>query len=62
MNPVRYESLQHITRRQFLKAGGQLSLGAMAFQALTGSASAGSPVNPLAPRSPHFRPKAKRII
>ena len=62
MNPARFEHLQHITRRQFLKTSGQLSLGAIAFQALTGSASAANPGNPLAPRQPHFRPKAKRII
>lgn len=60
MNP-KLEQLQQITRRQFLKAGSQLSLGAIALQALSGSASA-STTNPLTPRQPHFRPKAKRII
>ena len=60
---LNFERLQHITRRQFLKASGQFSLGAIALQTLTGNslASAGS-ANPLAPRHPHFKPKAKRII
>jgi hypothetical protein len=58
-----FERLQQITRRQFLKAGGQLSLGAIALQTLSGNANAlTTAANPLAPRQPHFRPKAKRII
>ncbi|HVK58133.1 MAG TPA: DUF1501 domain-containing protein [Candidatus Kapabacteria bacterium] len=62
MNP-NLDRLQQITRRQFLKAGSQLSLGAIALQALSGSARASSnPLNPLAPRQSHFKPKAKRII
>jgi hypothetical protein len=62
MNP-NLDQLQQITRRQFLKAGSQLSLGAIALQALSGSARASSnPLNPLAPRQSHFKPKAKRII
>src|SRR5688500_6455260 len=64
MNP-KLDQLQHITRRQFLKAGSQFSLGAVALQALSGSAAAGlsrAAANPLAPRNPHFAPKAKRII
>jgi hypothetical protein len=58
---LNFERLQHITRRQFLKTGGQLSLGAIALQALSGRA-LGSEINPLAPRQSHYRPKAKRII
>ena len=63
MNP-NLERLQHITRRQFLKTGGQLSLGAIALQTLSGSvrASATAAENPLAPRNPHFPARAKRII
>jgi hypothetical protein len=64
MNP-KLDELQHITRRQFLKAGSQFSLGAIALQALSGSATAGlsrAADNPLAPKNPHFAPKAKRII
>ena len=62
MNP-NVDQLQQITRRQFLKAGSQLSLGAIALRALSGSARASSnPLNPLAPRQSHFKPKAKRII
>ena len=58
---LKFEQLQHITRRQFLKSSGQLSLGAIALQALSGRAQ-GSEINPLAPRQSHYRPKAKRII
>src|SRR5687768_14434378 len=56
------ERLQHITRRQFLKTSGQFSLGAIALQALSGANVQASAANPLAPRQPHFHPKAKRII
>ncbi len=63
MNP-NFERLQHITRRQFLKAGGQLSLGAIAMQTLGGRSFGGenTAINPLAPKHPHYRPKAKRVI
>jgi hypothetical protein len=54
------DRLQHTTRRQFLGSAGQLSLGAIAMQALQGQA---APVtNPMLPRQPHFAPKAKRVI
>ena len=59
------ERLQHITRREFLRKGGSFSLGAIALGALLGpqsNAAPGTVVNPLAPRQPHFAPKAKRII
>ena len=55
--------LGHVTRRHFLKSAGA-GLGAMAFASL-GAAGAtdliGSP-DPLAPRKPHFAPRAKRVI
>jgi Protein of unknown function (DUF1501) len=54
-------TLQHQTRRQFLHSAGQFSLGAMALDALLGDASAAT-VNPMAPRKPHFAPKAKRVV
>lgn len=55
-----FETLQHRTRRQFLGAG-SLGLGAAAFASLVGDVSA-APANPLAPKSPHFPAKAKRVI
>src|SRR4051812_11491169 len=62
--PFQFERLQHVTRRQFLRTGGQFSLGAIALGALFGRDSQAVPaiVNPLAPRQPHYLPKAKRII
>ena len=60
---LNFERLQSLTRRQFLKSTGQLSLGAIALQALSGSARASADsINPLAPKHPHYLPKAKRII
>ena len=61
---LKLEQLQHVTRRQFLKSAGQLSLGAIALQTLGGSAQAMSKaaLNPLAPNHPHFPAKAKRVI
>jgi hypothetical protein len=59
------QQLQHQTRRQFLRGVGQFSLGAIALQAMGGTARGGpaAPVlNPLAVRPPHFAPKAKRVI
>ena len=60
------EYCQHITRRAFLRRSG-LGLGAMALGSLlteslfAAEASRGS-ANPLAPRPPHFAPRAKRVI
>jgi hypothetical protein len=45
-----------IARRWFLKDCG-VGLGALAMQSLAGAAD-----NPLAPKKPHFAPKAKRVI
>ena len=62
---LRFQQLQHQTRRQFLRNAGQFSLGAIAMEALLGrtlSASPGPAPNPLAPHAPHFAPKAKRVI
>src|ERR1051326_6552073 len=64
MNP-KLEHLQHLTRRSFLKATGQFSLGTIALASLTGqttSAHAATVVNPLAPKKPPFEPKVKRVI
>jgi len=59
---LQLERLQLQTRRQFLH-NCQLGVGAIALSSLlAGEASAGSVVNPLAPRQPHFAPKAKRVI
>lgn len=63
MNP-RVEKLQHITRRNFLKATGQFGLGAIALSTLLGreARAVTQAVNPLAPHQPHFAPKAKRVV
>src|ERR1043166_889313 len=62
----RLEHLQQITRRSFLKATGQFSLGAIALAGILGghrkAAAAAAVVNPLAPRKPHYAPKVKRVI
>ncbi len=58
---------QHFTRRHFLRKC-QVGVGGMALASLMASerARAASPgggvVNPLAPRAPHYAPKAKRVI
>src|SRR5438046_2622905 len=65
MDP-RSEYLLHQTRRHFLRTS-SLGLGGLALSSLLGEASgdiprAASNANPLAPRNPHFTPKAKRVI
>jgi hypothetical protein len=50
--------LQHATRRHFLRSS-SLGLGALAVSSLVGDA---APENPLAPKKPHFKPTAKRVI
>jgi len=57
---------QQITRRWFFKECG-VGLGAIALGSLMGegnlsAASAITGTNPLAPKKPHFKPKAKRVI
>src|SRR3954453_16815565 len=56
--------LQHLTRRHFL-TGCPLGLGAIALGSLLArdtQAAPGRVVNPLAPKPPHFAPRAKRVI
>lgn len=65
MDP-RLERLQHITRRHFFKES-QVGLGAIGLSSLLAGAApaasvASKVVDPLAPRVPHFAPKAKRVI
>jgi hypothetical protein len=69
MNP-QLELLQTLTRRHFLSAG-PLSLGAIGLASLlardglatpAGPAPTPAVVNPLAPRPPHFAPRAKQVI
>ena len=57
-------SLQHTTRRHFLRDAAT-GLGAIALSTLLARGSSASPIsaaNPLAVRMPHFAPKAKRVI
>jgi len=58
-------SLDHVTRRHFLRDC-KVGLGGMALTSLLGPAAAqgqqGKRDNPLAPRVPHFAPRAKRVI
>ena len=63
MNP-NLDLIQAQTRRTFLRSTGQFSLGAIAAQALLRESAQASPsaANPFAPRSPHFAPKAKRVV
>lgn len=64
LHPIREAELRLQTRRHFLSSVGQFSLGAIALHALKvdalGAPSAND--NPLAPRQPHFKAKAKRVI
>ena len=61
MNP-QIERLHLLTRRHFLRDG-QIGLGALALACLTAKeAPASTVVNPLAPKKPHFKPRAKRVI
>lgn len=58
--------LQHTTRRHFLQQSG-MGLGAIAMASMASPTSAAttaaiSDAEPLAPRAPHFAPKAKRVI
>ena len=65
MNP-RLEQLQNLTRRHFLGKGahglGALALGSLLRDSLAGSTPSAAIVDPLAPRAPHYAPKAKRVI
>jgi hypothetical protein len=62
MDP-KLEYLQQITRRSFLHNAGKFCLGSIAFGSMAASGMAsGAVLNPLAPRNPHYAPKAKRVI
>jgi hypothetical protein len=65
MNP-RLEQLQNLTRRHFLGKGahglGALALGSLLRESLSGSTPSPAVIDPLAPRAPHYAPKAKRVI
>jgi hypothetical protein len=56
--------LQAQTRRHFLRNAGQFSLGAIAMNALLGSSASAltAEANPLAPRTPHYPAKVKRVV
>ena len=57
------DRLQQFTRRSFLSSAGQFCLGAIAFAGMTGAGSGATrAANPLAPRNPHYQPKARRVI
>jgi hypothetical protein len=64
MHP-RLAALEALTRRQFL-SGASLGIGCLALSELSGSLRAEAPAiaaeRPLAPRAPHFKPTAKRVI
>src|SRR5262249_4160802 len=56
------EHLRTVTRRAFFKRSG-FCFGAIALGSLLGEESRGAaPQNPLAPRRPHFAPRAKHVI
>ena len=63
MNPY-LTSIQHQTRRHFLRSAGQFSLGAIALEALHGQASASAPasVNPFNAKPAPATAKVKRVI
>jgi hypothetical protein len=63
MHP-RLERLRHMTRRHFFRESG-VGLGAIALSTLLAKdapADVGRAEDPLAPRKPHFAPKATRVI
>jgi hypothetical protein len=65
-NELRSEYARLVTRRWFFRQCG-LGLGSIALASLlspseTAGATRPSVANPLAPRQPHFKPKAKRVI
>ena len=64
IHPLREAQLSLQTRRAFLSSVGQFSLGAIALHAMQTDALGASSANdnPLAPRKPHFKAKAKRVI
>ena len=64
VNHYRGQDPQHITRRWFFRDCG-VGLGSIALAQLLGDDGRAAPAaggDPLAPRQPHFAPKAKRVI
>ncbi|HVK10713.1 MAG TPA: DUF1501 domain-containing protein [Gemmataceae bacterium] len=55
------DPLLHTTRRHFFRDCG-VGLGAMALGSMLGRAYAAPAADPLAPKKPHFEPKAKAVI
>ena len=53
--------MHSMNRRQFLQRSG-VGFGSLALQSLLGADGLLAPQNPLAPRAPHFAPKAKAVI
>jgi uncharacterized protein DUF1501 len=69
MNAARHlsqEQLRIITRRQFFgrcaTGIGTMALGSLLNERLLATVAGSAPANPLAPKLPHFAPKAKRAI
>src|ERR1700756_4487845 len=65
-NELRSEYARLITRRWFFRQCG-VGLGSIALASLLGAdrtsgAAISATANPLAPKSPHFKPKARRVI
>jgi hypothetical protein len=60
------EGRKRITRRWFFKdcglGLGSIALGKLLAESPTFAAGAGISTNPLAPKSPHYAPKAKNVI
>jgi hypothetical protein len=55
------ENAQHVSRRWFIEQCG-VGMGALALQHLLASNGYAQTNNPLAPKKPHFAPKAKNVI
>ena len=60
-DPIRNEIANHTSRRWFLQQCG-VGLGSIALNSMMQSEASAAPTHPLAPRQPHFTPKAKRVI
>lgn len=61
MNP-RFDQLQQLTRRHFLRSAGQFSLGAIAMKALAQGSTPAASVNPLSAHPAPMPAKVKRVI
>src|SRR5215207_5931935 len=59
MNPLEYRRI--LARRDFLRTVGG-GIGSLALADLLHADGATAPINPLAPKKPHFAPKAKNVI